>query len=121
MSEFIINGVFWVLAIYGLIEIVKTVIFCITYTDLSAEGICVIVAVKNEEEKIEGFIRSFLSKILYQKERVSTNIILAGLDSEDKTEEILLKLKQEYKNITFTNWEECKKIIDKLEKNHLLA
>ena len=117
MSEFIINGIFWVLALYGLIEIIKTILLCFTHTDLSTEGIYVIVTVKNEEERIEGFIRSFLSRLLYQKERVSTNIILAGLDSNDRTEEILLKLKHEYKNIKFTNWEECKEIIDKIENS----
>jgi len=114
MNEFIINSVFWVLAIYGLIEIIKTVILCFTHTDVPAKGIYVIVAMKNEEERIEGFIRSFLSSMLYKKERVSTNIILADLDSEDRTKEILLKLKKEYKNVTFTNWKECKDIIDSL-------
>ncbi|MCL2355268.1 MAG: hypothetical protein FWC68_05340 [Oscillospiraceae bacterium] len=117
MSEFVVNGVFWVLAIYGLIEIIKTVIDCFTNTDLSAEGIYIIVTVKDGEEKIEGFIRSFLSKLLYEKERVSTNIIITNLDSKDKTEEILQKLKQEYRNIQFTTWEECKEIINGIESN----
>jgi len=101
-----------VLALYGLIEIIKTVIYSFTYTELSAEGVYVIVVAKNGEEKIEGFIRSFLSRLLCQKESMPTNIVIAGLDSQDKTDEILLKLKKEYKNIRFTNWEECKEIIE---------
>ena len=117
MSEFIINGIFWVLALYGLIEIIKTIIDSFTYTELSAKGVYVIIVAKNGEERIEGFIRSFLSKLLYQKENMSGNIVVVGLNSEDKTDEILLKLKKEYKNIKFTNWKECKEIIDNIEEN----
>ena len=114
MSEFIINGVFWVLALYGLIEIVKALVDSFTYTDLSDKGIYVVVATKNREERIEGFIRSFLSRLLYKNENIGANIVIAGLDSQDKTDEILLKLEKEYRNVKFTNWEECKKIIDNI-------
>ena len=115
MSEFVINGVFWVLALYGLIEIIKTIWISFTYTDLSAEGIYVIVAAKDGEERVEGYIRSFLSKLMYQKETEKTNIIIAGLESRDRTEEILLKLKNEYEGIEFTSWSKCKAIIDNIE------
>ena len=112
MSEFIINGIFWVLAIYGLIEIVKTIINSFTYTNLKTDGIYIIIAAKDEEERIEGFIRSFLSKLSNEKGYLPKNIIITDLDSTDKTDEILSKLKLEYKNIKIINWKECKELMD---------
>ena len=112
MSEIIINGIFWVLAIYGLIEIVKTIINSFTYTNLRTDGIYIIIATKDQEERIEGFIRSFLYKLSYGKGSIPANIIITDLDSTDKTDEILSKLKLEYKNLKVVNWEKCKELID---------
>ena len=64
MGEFIINGILWVLALYGLFEIIKTIVYTYTYTNLKADGIYVIIAAKNQEKKIEGFLRSFLFRLL---------------------------------------------------------
>ena len=47
--EFLWNGVLWVLALYGLFEIVKTIINTYTYTNLKPDGIYVIVAAKNQD------------------------------------------------------------------------
>ena len=66
--EFILNTIFWTLALYGLFEIIKTIINIYTYTNLKSDGIYVIVAVKNQENKIEGFLRNFLFRIIYGKE-----------------------------------------------------
>ena len=114
MNEFIINGVFWVLALYGLIEIIKTIVNSFTYINLRDEKFYVVIAVKDGEERVEGYIRSFLSKIGYDKNDILTNIIIVGLESEDKTKEILDKLEKEYINIAFTNWTECKRIIENM-------
>ena len=75
--EFILNVVFWTLAIYGLFEIIKNIIYIFTYTKFKADGIYIIIAVKNQEERIEGFLRSTLFKILYGKEEYLRNIIVA--------------------------------------------
>ena len=54
--ELVLNTIFWTLAIYGLFEIVKNIIYLCTYTKLTSDGIYLIIAVKNQEEKIEGFV-----------------------------------------------------------------
>ena len=77
--EFISNIIFWTLAIYGLFEIIKDIIYIFTYTKFQSDGIYLIIAVKNQEEKIEGFLRSSLFKILYGKEDYLKNIIVADL------------------------------------------
>lgn len=115
--EFILNTLFWTLALYGLFEIIKNIIYLSTYTNFKPDGIYLIIAVKNQENKIEGFLRSTLFKILYGKEEYFKNIIVADLKSEDKTKEIAKKLSLEYECIKVINWKECKDIIDNVDEN----
>jgi len=115
MKDFIFYFIFWVLAIYGLIEIVKEIIRIFTYTNLKSNGIYIIVAVKNEENRIEGFLRSFLFKVIYGKEESIKKIIVADLDSKDETKNILKRLNKEYKEIKISNWNECKDIIENIK------
>lgn len=116
MLDFITNGIIWTLALYGLIEIIKTIYYICTCTNLESDGIYFIVAVKNQEEKIEGFMRSILFRILYGKEECVKNIIVADLGSTDKTKEILEKLEQDYKVINLVDWKTCKDLIDSMDK-----
>ena len=115
--EFIMNVIFWTLAIYGLFEIIKNIIYIFTYTKFQSDGIYLIIAVKNQEEEIEGFLRASLFKILYGKEEYLKNIIVADLKSNDKTKEIAKKLEKEYDCLKVTNWKECKDIIDNINES----
>ncbi len=114
--EFILNTIFWVLAIYGLFEIIKNIIYINTYTKFKSNGIYLIVAVKNQEDKIECFIRSILFKILYGKEDFLKNIIVTDLNSSDNTKDILKNLSKEYEYLKILNWKECKDLIDNVEE-----
>ena len=51
--EFIQNTIIWTLAIYGLFEIIKNIIYINTYTKFQSDGMYLIIAVKNQEDKIE--------------------------------------------------------------------
>ena len=115
MENFIINLILWTLALYGLFELIKQIINMITYTNLKADGIYVIIAVKNQEQKIEGFLRSSLFRIFYGKEEYIKDIIVADLGSIDRTKEIINKMLLEYDYVKITNWKECKEIIDNIE------
>lgn len=110
--EFVASVVIWTLSLYGLFEIIKNIIYISTYTKFKADGIYVIIAVKNQEERIEGFLRAILFKIIYGREEFLKNIIVADLKSEDKTKEIAKKLSKEYDCLKVLNWKECKEIID---------
>ena len=116
MIDFILHVIFWTLALYGLFELIKNIIYLYTYTNLKSEGIYIIVAVKNQEDKIEGFMRSFLFKILYGKEDYLKNIIVTDLESSDNTKEILKKLSDDYEIIKVANWKECKDLIDNINQ-----
>ncbi len=115
--EFVLNTIFWTLAIYGLLEIIKNIIYLSTYTKFKSDGIYLIIAVKNQEEKIEGFLRSTLFKIFYGKEDYLKNIIVADLKSTDKTREIVKKLSKDYECIKLTTWKECKDIMDNIDES----
>ena len=115
MGDFILNTILWTLALYGLLEIIKTIINIYTYTNLKSDGIYVIIAVKNQENKIEGFLRSFIFRVIYGKEEYIKNIILTDLDSKDETINILNKLQKDYDCIKVTNWKECKDIIESIK------
>lgn len=117
MVEFILNTIFWTLALYGLFEIIKNIIYISTYTKFQSDGIYLIIAVKNQEEKIEGFLRSSLFKILYGKEEYLKNIIVADLKSIDKTKEIAKKLSNEYECLKVLSWKECKDLIDNVDES----
>lgn len=114
--EFIVHTIFWTLALYGLFEIIKNIIYLSAYTNFKSDGIYVIVAVKNQEEKIEGFLRSALFKILYGREENLKNIIVADLKSTDKTKEIAKKLANDYECIDVISWKECKEIMDNVDE-----
>lgn len=51
MLEFVLNTVFWTLALYGLFEIIKNIIYISTYTKFQSNGTYLIVAVKNKRKK----------------------------------------------------------------------
>lgn len=112
MIDFILNTLVYVLAIYGLIEIIKTIFYVMEFTNLNEDGIYIIIGVKNEEKRIEGIIRSVLFKIMYGKEDCIKKVILTDLDSKDKTMEKLKYIKKDNDYIKVATWKECKNIID---------
>lgn len=116
MFNFIINGIFWVLALYGLFEIIKNIIYICTYTNLKSDGIYVIIAAKNQENKIEGFLRTTLFRIMYGKEECVKDVIVTDLNSSDDTMKILEKLSKDYEGIKVVNWKECKEVIDNIKE-----
>lgn len=117
MTDFLVNASLWTLALYGLFEIIKTIIYIFTYTNMKADGIYLIIAAKNQEDKIEYFLRSSLFKILYGKEDYIKQIIVVDLDSADSTLEIAKKLSIDYDCIKTMSWRECKDVLDSVNDN----
>ena len=117
MESFLISAIVWTLALYGLFEIIKTIIYIFSYTNLKSDGIYMIIAVKNQEGKVEGFLRSIIFRFLYGKEEYIKDIIVTDLDSSDNTMKILEKLQKDYDCIKVANWRECKEVIDNINVN----
>ena len=116
MVDFFVNGIVWVLALYGLFEIIKNIIYICTYTNLKSDGIYIIVATKNQENKIEGFIRTTLFRLICGKDELIKNVIVTDLDSTDDTMKILTRLSNECDYIKVANWKQCKEVIDSIDE-----
>ena len=117
MTDFLVNALLWTLALYGLFEIIKNIIYILTYTNLKADGIYLIIAAKNQENKIEYFLRSSLFKLLYGREDYVKQVIVADLNSDDKTKEIAKQLSIDYDCLQTLSWKECKDLFDNLNDN----
>ena len=115
MSNFIINTCLWTLALYGLFEIIKNIIYMFTYANHKEDGIYIIIATKNQENRIECFLRSCLFKIFYGKEDYIKDVIITDLGSKDKTQEIEEKISKNIQGIKLLKWKECKELIDNIE------
>ena len=115
MFDFILNTILWTFALYGGFEIIKTIINICTYTNMKADGIYIIIAVKNQEKIIEGFIRNMVFRILYGNEEKIKNVIITDLDSTDETKNIIEKLSKENSSIKMENWKECKEVIESIK------
>ena len=92
------------------------IIYITTYTKFKSDGIYVIIAVKNQEDKIEYFLRSSIFKIFYGKEDYIKDIIVADLNSTDNTKEIVKKMSNDYDCIKVSSWKECKDVIDNVDQ-----
>lgn len=114
--ESFITIIIWTLAFYGLFEIIKNIIYICTYTKLKSKGIYFIIAVKNQEENIEGFIRNLMFRILYGKEEKIKNIIIVDLNSKDNTIKIIEKLQKEYEQLKILNLKECKELLESIKE-----
>ena len=112
--ETFISVIVWTLSIYGLFEIVKNIIYIFTYTRLNSKGIYLMIAVKNQEENIECFLRNILFRIIYGKEDLK-NILVVDLNSKDNTRKIVEKLEKEYEQISLLNWKECKELMENIK------
>ncbi len=115
MGDFIFNVALWTLALYGFIEIIKTIINIYTYTSLKSDGIYVIIAVKNQENKIEGFLRNVIFRLMYGNEEKIKNVIVTDLNSTDDTLKIINRLERENNGIKVSNWKECKEVIESIK------
>jgi cellulose synthase/poly-beta-1,6-N-acetylglucosamine synthase-like glycosyltransferase len=114
--EILISITIWTLALYGLFEIIKNIIYICTYTKINTKGIYLLVAVRNQEENIECFLRNIMFRIIYGKEEIE-NIMIIDLNSTDKTREIIEKLENEYEKIKLLNWKECRELLENIKEN----
>ena len=114
MLDFILDMLLWILALYGLIELIKNIYYICSCTNLKSDGIYLIVACKNQENNIEAYMRSVFFRLVYGKEEYIKDIIVTDLNSSDTTLDILKKLQKEHSEMKIINWKNCKEIIENL-------
>ncbi len=95
MLDFILTSILWILALYGLFEIIKTIIHIYKYPKISFNGASFIITVHNQENNIEYFLRLFIYKILYYNLSIP-EIIIVDLNSTDNTLNILRAFSKDF-------------------------
>ena len=112
--EYIITVVMWTLAIYGFIEVARNIIGIFKNPKSNLENTYLIIAVKNQEENIEGVLRDIILKTFYRNEDSFNSIVVADLGSNDETKNILSKFERDYDYIKVVDWNTCKNILDNI-------
>ena len=114
--ETFLSIIIWTLALYGLWETIKNILYIATYTRFQSKGIYLLVAVKDQEETIECFLRNLLFRIIYGKEEIK-NVAVVDLNSKDHTKKIVENLQKEYDELQLLNWKECKELLENIKEN----
>ena len=98
--EYVSNVLLWTFALFGLFEFMK-MFFCQFLSTKESEYVFILV--KNGEEYIEGFLRSEIFKVLYGKENFIKKILVVDLSTDNKTMEIIEKMKSNYEFVNVVN------------------
>lgn len=110
--------IIWVLAIYGFIEIVMSLLNSYVLVNNNLDDMYIFIAVKNREESIESIVRTIVFKnIYYRNEELFSNIIIADMGSTDRTLDILRKLAREYEFLRILECKDNESYIDNILKN----
>lgn len=98
----------WVFAIYGFIYFIMRLFISLPPIKRRKKGVyTLVVSAKNQEEAIEGVVRSFiLQSSLDSTEEKLLQIVLLDLGSEDETPKIMEKLGREYSVVKLLKPEE---------------
>ncbi len=99
-----IDALFWFFAIFGVIQLCKHIYESIIQFMLKEEEQLIVITVKNQQDHIEGILRSVVWESLNNKKsRQVPNILVVDLGSTDETYTILEKLCKEYQFIAVTD------------------
>lgn len=110
MFNYIFSCFLWVFALYGIIEFIKSLVYIHNCNNIKNDGIHLIVGVRNQENKIEGFLRALNFRILCGKEDCVEDIIVLDLNSTDNTKKIVEKYSKNCSNVVSINWNEFEEI-----------
>jgi hypothetical protein len=109
MFHFILDAIFWTLAIYGAIEVVGTLYCIFIKNKITKEKVHIIIVTKNQEEAIEGVVHMLdNTDINYE------NILVADVGSTDETTRIAEIMSENSDLVKFMSWNDCKEYIDDL-------
>ena len=114
MLNFVLSIILWTLAIYGLYEIIKTVINSYLTKKVKLSNAYLVIIVKNGENYIEYLTRKAIIRKVIEKANYIKEIIIIDLNSEDETSKIIRKLEKDYNFIKVLNKEEINKFFSSI-------
>lgn len=127
MLKVIIDIFLYILALYGAIALIMGVFNSLKTEAYRKNGQTrLVLMVKNQEETIEGSVRSLLSEDILYKTISTGKLIILDMGSSDKTLEILEKLKNDFEQLDVIKETEKEKIFtyfdtDKNKERNCLA
>ena len=110
MANFIFNSILWVLTLYGLFDILKTIIHLHKYPKISFDGSFFVITTHNQENTIEYFLKIFIYKMLYYNLDIS-EILVVDLDSTDNTLGILKAFSKDFNFVKVLTYDEYKELM----------
>lgn len=110
MLNFVLTSILWILALYGLFEIIKGVVRIHKYPKVCFNGTSFIITVHNQENNIEFFLRLFIYKMLYYNMSIP-EVIVVDMDSTDNTLNILRTFSKDFYFINVLTLEEYKNLM----------
>ncbi len=116
MVDFIFTSIIWILALYGLFEIIKTIIHIHKYPAVSFNETSFIITVHNQENNIEYFLKLLIYKTLYYNFNIP-EIIIVDLNSTDNTLNILNNFAKDFSFITILTLDEYRDILSISKQN----
>lgn len=101
------------LASYGILVLLMTIVDSIRQrVRLENSMIKMVLLIKNQEETIEGVVRNIYIENILKKVLSSNRMSIVDMGSEDKTMEILIKLKKDYEFFDLLNANERETIFE---------
>ena len=97
MAQTVLLALFWFFAIFGMIQMAKHVISEIYNTFDLKKDIVIVIKVQNQQDKIEGVIRSIVWRSMADVKPLNIpTILVVDMESTDETPIILEQLSRRY-------------------------
>jgi len=115
--EVISEIITYLLAVYGAFALIISIINSIHIGSMNENsGMKLVLIQRNQEETIEGVVRSILAKDLINMITPGENLTVLDMGSTDETIEVLTKLENDYECIEVLKSGEREKIFEYFEK-----
>jgi len=96
----VIEALIYVLALYGLVNIVEAVLNYFSQSShFRKQKYELVLTVKNQQDNIEGVIRTIFEDELFRRSGPECKVVVIDKGSEDETVKILERLAREYENL----------------------
>ena len=118
MPEIIAQAFIYLLAVYGFMSLIISIINSIQWKQgLKNSTYKLVLLVKNQEETIEGVIRNIYMENILSPLIHNGKLVVLDMGSKDKTVYILNKLEEEYSDIEVLDWNSRNKIFTGFDEN----
>ena len=106
ITNIFLNALFWFFAVVGAISIAENIISWILNRGKKKNDMCVVLTVKNQQDTVEGLLRSIVWQNLHSDNGGNVpQIVVIDLGSNDDTPKILKRIAADYKFVHITDKE----------------